>query len=136
VVFCKKGESKITLRYGNLKSLSEEGAMTLVDEIALLKPQTMSWSNLMDIPLSGFHALARCCSQFEDTIHYCYTLNWPTEVFGTCISDYVVKFPSEVERLMNKTIGSEATRAAKENGTSSLLLIPIADTPLNLCGYT
>eukprot|EP01061_Rhynchopus_euleeides_P043418 TRINITY_DN7582_c0_g2_i1.p1 TRINITY_DN7582_c0_g2~~TRINITY_DN7582_c0_g2_i1.p1 ORF type:complete len:169 (+),score=52.65 TRINITY_DN7582_c0_g2_i1:60-566(+) len=49
----------------------------------------MSWSNVMDYvcPLDRFHALARACSAKGDTMHFGYSMNWPTEVHGTCLID-------------------------------------------------
>lgn len=61
----------------------------IIDEIAELRPWTMSWSNVLDyIRPSSFHTLARACSIHGDTLHFGYSMNWASEVFGTCLMDY------------------------------------------------
>ena len=75
---------QVDLRVGTLTPQA-----AVVHEIAAMQPWTMSWSNLLDHSnLKHFHAMARACSIHGDTIHYGYSMNWITGVFGTCIMDF------------------------------------------------
>mmetsp|Transcript_9880 Transcript_9880/g.32190 ORF Transcript_9880/g.32190 Transcript_9880/m.32190 type:complete len:591 (+) Transcript_9880:1804-3576(+) len=68
-----------------------------VAQIAALHPWTMSWSNILDyVDPRDFHELARACSIAGDTIHFAYSMNWITEVYGTMIFDY----PTEVRKKL------------------------------------
>ena len=64
---------------------------SLVQEIAALKPRTMSWSNLLDyFPLTSFHDLCRACSAAATempTIHYGYSMNWRHKMYGMRLED-------------------------------------------------
>ena len=51
----------------------------------------MSWSNVLDyMKITQFHDMARRLSQFGDTIHYGYSMNWVAEVYGVNLLDYYV----------------------------------------------
>ena len=59
-----------------------------VDEISEFAPWTMSWSNVLDyVSPSEFHRLARRCSRNGDTIHFGYSMNWISRVFGGSFLD-------------------------------------------------
>jgi hypothetical protein len=61
----------------------------VVQEVATAKPFTMSWSNIVDyLDYQEFHDVARACSIHGDTIHFGYSMNWTTEVFGTNVLDF------------------------------------------------
>ena len=128
-----RGEVQVELRVGKL---SLENA-ALLSEIAALQPWTMSWSNVLDhMHLRDFHAVARVCSARGDTIHYGYSMNWITGVFGTCIMD----FPQEVRGELIDA----ASQGIVQMGSMSLggvpradmlLVLPPHDTPLNYTGF-
>ena len=53
------------------------------------QPYTMSWSNVVDyMRPTTFHEVARICSQAGDTVHYAYSMNYPSETWGANIMDY------------------------------------------------
>jgi hypothetical protein len=61
----------------------------VVQKVATTKPRTMSWSNIVDyLDYQEFHDVARACSIHGDTLHFGYSMNWTTEVFGTTIVDF------------------------------------------------
>lgn len=123
---------QVDLRVGTLTPQA-----AVVHEIAAMQPWTMSWSNLLDHSnLKHFHAMARACSIHGDTIHYGYSMNWITGVFGTCIMD----FPQDMRgNLLDMT-----EQGLVESGKMSfegippldmLFVLPPFDTPLNYTQY-
>lgn len=131
----QKGRIIITLKCGNVESVSNPDGLALLNEVAALKPQSMSWSNLMDyFPKSVFHDICCFCSE-PGTIHYGYTMNWPTQVYGSCISDFVGKNQKEVNRILEGSIGPKASRDARISGLDRFFTVPLHENPLNLCSY-
>eukprot|EP00448_Togula_jolla_P026370 CAMPEP_0170652860 /NCGR_PEP_ID=MMETSP0224-20130122/47114_1 /TAXON_ID=285029 /ORGANISM="Togula jolla, Strain CCCM 725" /LENGTH=1145 /DNA_ID=CAMNT_0010984723 /DNA_START=78 /DNA_END=3515 /DNA_ORIENTATION=- len=92
----QSGDLTIQLYWAVLRplGLSADGD-AVAAAVAALRPYTFSWSNVIDyFELRQFHALARHCSQNGNAVHYAYSMNWTSEVFGTCIADLMPGFPS------------------------------------------
>ena len=52
-------------------------------------PRSVSWSNLVDYGgYDSFHEMARSCSKNGNVVHFGYSMNWTSTVFGASISDY------------------------------------------------
>jgi len=66
------------------------GSDTL-SKIASFSPSTISWSNICDYSnYSDFHEMCRkCSSRNNSTLHYLYSMNWPTITYGTTHIDYI-----------------------------------------------
>ena len=61
----------------------------IVPNISSLKPRSMSWSNVCDyIIYPDFHLLAQACSDEDRTLHFGYSMNWTTEVYGASIMGF------------------------------------------------
>eukprot|EP00439_Symbiodinium_sp_Y106_P060733 s491_g9.t1 len=109
----------------------------LLSRIAELRPWTMSWSNVLDhMHLRDFHDMARACSIHGNTIHYGYSMNWITGVWGTCIMDFPQEMRGELIDLADKGL-IEAGHLSFEGLPRSdmLLVLPPHDTPLNYTGF-
>ncbi|CAE7217762.1 unc45b, partial [Symbiodinium microadriaticum] len=129
----QRGEVQIELHVG-LLSLDNKA---LLSQIAELHPWTMSWSNVLDhMHLRDFHDMARACSIHGDTIHYGYSMNWITGVWGTCIMDFPEEMRGELIDLSDKGL-IEAGHLSFEGLPRSemLLVLPPHDTPLNYTGF-
>lgn len=126
----------IELYHGIVKPLYKEGGLEIIREIAAQKPDSMSWSNVLDyMELEDFHDVARSCSTAGNTVHYGYSMNWSTEVFGINIMDYpdqIETSSSSRKRIIDISLGRQMTKRAKESGMDALLTVPFFDTPLNL----
>eukprot|EP00392_Amoebophrya_sp_AT5.2_P017152 g17475.t1 len=78
----------------------------------LLRPWTMSWSNICDyMRPKTFHTIARICSKHGDTVHCGYSMNWVTETTGTHISDFADPVAAEKMKRTAKR-GDETWRQA------------------------
>jgi len=116
-----------------------------LQRIQNMKPYTMSWSSVLDyFTLEDFHEIARCCSCAEsgDTVHYGYSMNWPTEVFGMSLLDFMEDArwsggaPKQAcEEIMAASLGAEVRDMAEATGQDKLLACLLFDTPLNLVEY-
>jgi tetratricopeptide (TPR) repeat protein len=110
---------EIRIKHGDISPTSH-----LLKEIRKLKPASVSWSNLVDyFDIKDFHETASAMST-PGTIHYGYSMNWPTKVYGACISDYLHN-PREMKRILDRSLRVQQ---------DPYLVIPNFDTPLNLCG--
>lgn len=115
---------KIDVRWGDLKPMSDESGHDLVQEIFKLQPNTMSWSNLVDyFCQQEFHVLAQSLSRERGgTVHYGYSMNWPTSMYGASILDYQKLM--ERQYVIDETLGDKMVEKATENGTTKLLSVP------------
>lgn len=117
----------------------------LLARIAMLRPYTISWSNVLDYFLpEDFHDLARRCSMSGDCVHYGYSMNWPTQVYGVSILDYD---PEHSKQLIDTTLDT-ALGFSDSSGSSvpltmdlfkmmeldKLVLLPFREHPLNSTG--
>ena len=108
--------------------------------IAALDPHTVSWSNVCDYYTpSEFHEMARACSG-SNTVHYAYSMNWPTNVKGASIIDYVnphngikdISFLDDLLPEAKKFAGTATTLL----GLQKLILIPPVDDTRNILDFT
>lgn len=97
----------------------------LIEGIVSLRPQTMSWSNVVDYnKYDSFHAMAR---EFGASRHYGYSMNWSTTVYGACLLDYACKDGDTAK-------ANELFKEALQVKSHPLLTKPFFDTPINLVG--
>ncbi|GMF28839.1 unnamed protein product [Phytophthora fragariaefolia] len=140
----------IDVNYGVVKAMRGQAAndpdnQKLLARIAKLRPYTISWSNVLYYFLpEDFHDLARRCSMHGDCMHYGYSMNWPTQVYGTSIIDYN---PGNSKQLINTALDTTLGFLSSDSfipstmelfqmiGLDKLVLLPIRDHPLNGTGY-
>ncbi|KAG6969487.1 hypothetical protein JG687_00003183 [Phytophthora cactorum] len=144
----------IEVTYGVVKAVRGAGANDAenrkpLSQIAALRPYTISWSNVLDYFLpDDFHDLARRCSVHGDCMHYGYSMNWTTQVFGASIIDYD---PDESKQLINSTLNTalgfpnspssssssptSLHEVFKMLGLDKLVSLPFREHPLNSTGY-
>ncbi|KAE9080508.1 hypothetical protein PF005_g22827, partial [Phytophthora fragariae] len=140
----------IEVHYGVVKAVRGEGAndpenKKLLERIAAFRPYTISWSNVLDyFTPEDFHDLARRCSMHGDCLHYGYSMNWSTQVFGASIMDYDPEHDkSLIEMVLDSALGfqtesqmqSSMADMFKLSGLDKLLHVPFRDNPLNSTGY-
>jgi len=124
VSLCASNRVRVELRCNRVQDV--------IDEIASERPWTMSWSNILDYADYGdFHKMARKCSKHGDTIHFGYSMNWPTEVWGTCLIDYAFSDFVELRKEMIKKSNRAVETAYQDLGWDSYLRIPIPQNPIN-----
>ena len=83
--------------------------LPLLDKLALLwRPYSMSWSNVVDyLPPASFHKVARLCSRAGDCMHYAYSMNWITEMWGANLRDFSMNYAADeakVRDLVDKAL--------------------------------
>ncbi|POM58182.1 Hypothetical protein PHPALM_37209 [Phytophthora palmivora] len=142
----------INVMYGVVKAVrgnttNDTKNQELLARIAMLRPYTISWSNVLDYFLpEDFHDLARRCSMYGDCVHYGYSMNWPTQVYGASIIDYD---PMNAKQFIETTLdtalgfsnssGSSAVPSSLElfkmMGLDKLVNLPFREHPLNGTGY-
>jgi hypothetical protein len=92
--------------YFDIVDLTKKATLS---KIASFNPSTISWSNICDYSnYSDFHEMCRKCSSSLNnrTIHYLYSMNWPSITYGSTHIDYInQKNVSQVffEESLNKT---------------------------------
>lgn len=92
----------------------------------------MSWSNALDyLDYGDFHRLARACSDGASTIHFGYSMNWCTIVFGTRILDFVGEEQAAVRSAIIETANGMAQRYYTGMKWDKLLRLPIPQNPIN-----
>ncbi|CAI5746570.1 unnamed protein product [Peronospora destructor] len=136
----------IEVNYGVVKAVRGKAAadpenLNLLARIAQMCPFTISWSNVLDyfVP-EDFHDLARRCSVNGDCVHYGYSMNWTTQVFGTSLLDYD---PTHHKALIDSTLDAALGFSRETSlsnmltvlGLDKLLLLPFRENPLNSTGY-
>ena len=116
--------------------LRMQGVQDSVKEIAAEHPWTMSWSNVLDyFNAEHFHAIARGCSAFGDTIHFGYSMNWVCGVRGTNIMDF---FDPQGHNTRIKVIdGANESLSAMYHsfGWQHRLRLPPPENPYNTTGF-
>jgi hypothetical protein len=104
----------------------------LVDEIAAEHPWTMSWSNLVDyVDYDTFHTLARQCSKYGDTIHFGYSMNWSTIVFGTNIIDYMGEQMADLRGQLLEGSDQSTKQSYANFGWDKRIRLPLPQNPIN-----
>jgi hypothetical protein len=110
----------------------------MVEKIAVKRPWTMSWSNVLDfIDHDDFHRLARACSRHGDTIHFGYSMNWVVDAFGACVIDYQGR-DQECTRARSDIVDLANTNAHflyKTLDWDKYLGLPPPCNPLNTTGH-
>ncbi|KAF1785797.1 Tetratricopeptide-like helical domain [Phytophthora cactorum] len=137
----------IEVNYGVVKAVrgDDPANQALLTRIAEMRPQTMSWSNLLDyFSLEDFHDLARRCSMHGDCMHYGYSTNWPAQVFGASMIDYHPRNARMmIDAVLNSVLGFSSEALAvpsivdmltKEN-LDKLLFLPFREPPLDATAY-
>lgn len=139
----------IEVNYGVVKAVRGAAAndrtnRELLDRIALMRPYTISWSNVLDYFLpEDFHDLARRCSVFGDCMHYGYSMNWSTQVYGASIIDYS---PQETKQVIDMALDTalgfkgegkfgSSLDMIRMMGLDKLVSYPFREHPLNGTGY-
>ncbi|ETO82310.1 hypothetical protein F444_03535 [Phytophthora nicotianae P1976] len=142
----------INVMYGVVKAVRGKAAndpvnQELLARIAMMHPYTISWSNVLDYFLpDDFHDLARRCSMYGDCMHYGYSMNWPTQVYGASIIDYDPKYCKQVidttldtALCFSTSSGPSAVPSSmqlfKMMGLDKLVTLPFREHPLNATGY-
>ena len=118
------------------------------DEIAQMRPWTMSWSNVSDyFPTpAAFHACASSCSRNGDATHFMYSMNWPCSISGAFIMDYrSLKMRVDLKKVIENTIsayynGADVSAYDKWGvgsfgKSSSLLVSPPSENAMNYCDF-
>lgn len=108
----------------------------VVEDVSAARPWTMSWSNVLDyVEQSDFHRMARACSAHGDTIHFGYSMNWTSSVFGTNIID----FQGPERANMRSTLIDETNTAIERSynmlGWSEYLRLPPPENPINTTSH-
>lgn len=80
-----------------------------------------------------------------DCVHYGYSMNWPTQVYGASIMDFDLEFDKEfIAETLDTALGFPSSKrssgpscldALKMMGLDKLVLLPIREHPLNGTGY-
>ncbi|OWZ09022.1 hypothetical protein PHMEG_00018340 [Phytophthora megakarya] len=141
----------IEVNYGVVKAVRGETANdpennALLIRIAVMRPYTISWSNVLDYFLpEDFHDLARRCSMFGDCMHYGYSMNWSTQVFGMSLLDYDYDNQKPlIDAVLDSALGFKNTSTClpcslsdfcRGMGLDELVTLPFRENPLNLTGY-
>jgi hypothetical protein len=110
---------------------------TIIDEIASKRAWTMSWSNIIDyIDHSKFHQMARECSKYSNTIHFGYSMNWTSDVWGTNLIDYAGEHLTEARKhLLDTSIKLEKT-VFEKFGWDRHFRLPLPQNPINTVAKT
>jgi hypothetical protein len=104
-----------------------------IEDIAVARPWTMSWSNLPDyFDYSDFHRMARQCSINGDTVHFGYSMNWTTEVFGTNLIDFA---DASIRASLIKESHKNAVMFYRTFGWTEILRIPPPENPINTVSH-
>ncbi|KAL3942544.1 MAG: hypothetical protein SGBAC_003290 [Bacillariaceae sp.] len=113
-----------------------DDVQNMTDEIAATKPWTISWSNVLDyIDYPTFHKLARACSIHGDTLHFGYSMKWPTDVYGVSIIDFeqkeFVAFRKAILEGANKSVEMQYRML----GWAKYLRLPPPTNPINTTAF-
>ncbi|KAL7549593.1 hypothetical protein ACHAWF_012860 [Thalassiosira exigua] len=133
-----KGMIEIDLRCGEVKPLSRDGGRTFAEEVSSLRSSlranSTSWSNLCDyIELEEFHQVARAYSAEEECVHYGYSMNWLTTVFGADLVDY--DSVSDREAVLEQTYDPRAERLFEALDAAKLLIFGFHKNPSMQTSY-
>jgi hypothetical protein len=121
------GQVRLTIQPPTVVSIQNRH---IIDEIHAWKPWTMSWNNVCDyMPVEMFHTMARRCSSAEDTVHFAYSMNWPTVVKGAFSLDYE---SGESMKMMLEQARESLTVMYTLDGSNRVFRCPPVDNPMNV----
>uniref|UniRef100_A0A7S1X5G0 Uncharacterized protein n=2 Tax=Tetraselmis chuii TaxID=63592 RepID=A0A7S1X5G0_9CHLO len=131
------GSVKVEVRHQGVSpviSLAGRGggkASAVHHQIAAMRPSSISWSNVLDyMNIAVFHAMARACSAPAGTIHFGYSMNWPQNMKGASVFDYVHE-PKKIDALCD--VGQKTVvKGYKAERVEHLLLSPPVENAVNL----
>lgn len=104
----------------------------VAEDVAAVRPWTMSWSNVLDYFKHGdFHRMARACSIHGDTIHFGYSMNWPCSVVGTSLIDFQGPEHADKRSQIIDAANTAVETSYKMRGWSDYLRLPPPTNPLN-----
>lgn len=108
----------------------------IVEEIACMCPWTMSWSNLVDyVDYESFHKMARYCSKHGDTIHFAYSMNWTSIIWGTCLIDYMGEEMMDTRREMIDRMNTHLEKMFSILEWKRRFRLPLPQNPINTASY-
>ncbi|KAG3074965.1 hypothetical protein PI125_g21843 [Phytophthora idaei] len=119
----------------------------LLARIAMMRPCTISWSNVLDCLLpEDFHDLARRCSMYGDCMHCGCSMRWPTQVYGASIIDLDPEYCKQrIDTTLDTALcfstssGPSAIPSAMElfkmMGLDKPVSLPFREHLLNATGY-
>ena len=139
----------IEVYVGVVMPLTSKDGHGLVHFVAeRVKPRTIGWSNVIDyMELGDLHDLGRAMSPNGNVMHYGYSMNWCTEVFGANILDYqMINNYKTANVLLDLALGENyggnngsATNLLSQYGAligaNEVFLYPDYDTPMNSTSY-
>jgi hypothetical protein len=124
VSWCQTGKLEVELVCSRFESA--------IDYIASLRPWTMSWSNVLDyLQHEHFHGLARRCSKHGDTLHFGYSMNWSTNVWGTCLIDYSGEEFVNLRRKILAGTNDVLVKSYSNLGWDKRICLPLRNNPIN-----
>ena len=98
----------------------------VLQEIASLRPHSMSWSNILDyMAPDEFHALAKTCG--ANAVHSGYSMNWPSTIYGASLIDY----PTTSLKIITDAEDATIKNLQKVCQSHKIFLTPIQHNPLN-----
>ena len=104
-----------------------------IDDIAAMKPWTMSWSNILDYTgHREFHQMARKCSKHGNTVHFAYSMNWVTEVWGTCLIDYAGSANADYRKTLLENADPAMQIMFRQLGWEEYFRFPLPENPINI----
>jgi hypothetical protein len=114
-----------------------------LSKIASFNPSTISWSNICDYTnYDDFHEMCRKCSSpknLNSTLHYFYSMNWPTRTYGSSHIDYMYLNESIKEEVFQDAIKCSNLMVSKFYdlfGYKKLLLTEPIDDLRNLIDFS
>mmetsp|Transcript_5503 Transcript_5503/g.13790 ORF Transcript_5503/g.13790 Transcript_5503/m.13790 type:complete len:730 (-) Transcript_5503:1325-3514(-) len=104
----------------------------VIDDIAAMKPWTMSWSNVLDyMGHREFHQMARRCSKHGNTLHFGYSMNWSTDVWGTCLIDYGGSANANYRATLLENANPTLRSMFCQFGWEEYFRFPLPENPIN-----
>ena len=105
----------------------------VINEIRLLCPYSISWNNCLDyMSIKDFHRLARACSAPRDTVHFGYSMNWPTNTKGS----FSVTYPTGKQNEVTMEVIRKMLKGLYDYcELTDLLIQPPIDNAINLFDY-
>ena len=124
VSWCGSNSVRVELRCTKVEDI--------IEEIASVRPWTMSWSNVLDyVDHTEFHRMVRECSKHSDTIHFGYSMNWSSAVWGTCLIDFAGEAFTEMRKELLDESNKSIDNIYRSLGWDSYFRFPLPQNPIN-----